>query len=112
MVICQGRKQVGKVWQHTQTKRFHGMIGKNEATGSTQEEAFRNVAAKAFGFELFANSAAPRGPQPTTPSAKCCAATSSRSSGSSAESIAARRSSPRHDALPHRKTRNDYGLCL
>lgn len=48
--ICQGRKQVGRVWQHAETKKWHGMIGKDEATGATATEAFENVASKALGF--------------------------------------------------------------
>lgn len=49
--IKRGRSNVGRVWQHVGTKQWHGMIGKDEATGSTMQEAFRNVAAKALGFE-------------------------------------------------------------
>jgi hypothetical protein len=51
LTICRGRKQVGRVWQHATTKRWHGMIGRTEATGSTSSEAFQNVAAKQLGFD-------------------------------------------------------------
>jgi hypothetical protein len=49
--IYRGRNRIGKVWQHAETKRFHGMIGKTEAMGSSFEDAFRNVAAKHMGFD-------------------------------------------------------------
>src|ERR1700744_5039624 len=51
-IITQGRKRVGTVWQHADTKVWHGAIGKHTtATGATELEAFNNVAAKVLGFE-------------------------------------------------------------
>lgn len=53
--ICQGRKSVGRVWQHAETKVWHGLVNtpkdRVEATGATEQEAFRNVASKTFGFD-------------------------------------------------------------
>jgi hypothetical protein len=48
--ICQGRKQVGRVWKNTEGT-FTGKIGQDERTGATSEEAFRNVAATALGYD-------------------------------------------------------------
>lgn len=49
--ITQGKHNVGRVWQHVETKRWHGMIGKHEATGDTAAEAFYAVASLALGYE-------------------------------------------------------------
>jgi hypothetical protein len=50
-VIYRGRNKVGRVWQHAETKQWHGMIGRTESTGATSGEAFRNVAARALGYD-------------------------------------------------------------
>ena len=49
-VICQGRRQVGRVFKHADG-HYVGMIGKDEAKGHNDVTAFRNVAAKALGFD-------------------------------------------------------------
>jgi hypothetical protein len=55
-IITQGRKRVGTVWQHADTKIWHGAIGKTvTATGKTEREAFDAVAAKYFGFDSAAD---------------------------------------------------------
>lgn len=51
LTIYRGRNKVGRVWQHAETKQWHGMIGKDESTGATSADAFRNVAAKALGYD-------------------------------------------------------------
>jgi hypothetical protein len=47
--ICQGRKQVGRVFKHADG-HYVGMIGHDQAIGADDVEAFRNVASKALGF--------------------------------------------------------------
>lgn len=49
--ICKGRSRVGRVWQHAETKKFHGMIGHDRSIADTATDAFRAVAAKAMGYE-------------------------------------------------------------
>lgn len=49
-VIYQGRQKVGRVWQHVETKVYHAMIDKTEATGESFSDAFRNVVAKELGY--------------------------------------------------------------
>jgi hypothetical protein len=46
--IMQGKKWVGRVVTHAEGG-YLGIIGKNTARGATEVEAFREVAAKAFG---------------------------------------------------------------
>lgn len=52
--ICRGRKQVGRVWKNAEGT-FTGKIGATERTGTSFEEAFRNTAAVALGFDTVAD---------------------------------------------------------
>ncbi|MET4190752.1 MULTISPECIES: hypothetical protein [unclassified Bradyrhizobium] len=49
--ISQGRNNVGRVWQHAETKKWHGMIGKTESTADTKVQAFDAVVSMHLGFE-------------------------------------------------------------
>jgi hypothetical protein len=48
-IITSKRKDVGRVYKHADG-HWIGMIGKDERKGATPDEAFRNVAAVALGF--------------------------------------------------------------
>lgn len=72
MKILLGRQWVGRVYQHQETKVWHGRIKQDQgsdlvAAGSTANEAFRNVAALALGYatpaDVLANNAAVRAGQ-------------------------------------------------
>lgn len=52
--INQGKKFVGRVWQHATTRQWHGKIGPHEGSGETATRAFDETAARALGFESYA----------------------------------------------------------
>jgi len=49
--VYQGRRWVGRVWQHATTRRWHGKIGEHEGEGATTVEAFQEAGARALGFK-------------------------------------------------------------
>lgn len=48
--IVHGRKAVGRVYRHTATGRFHGVIGQIEVEAATELAAFEEAAARAMGY--------------------------------------------------------------
>mgnify|MGYP001576202211 CR=1 FL=1 len=52
--IVNGRKQVGRVYQHADTKQWHAFVrtskGREECIAPSKRQAFDQVCAQAFGF--------------------------------------------------------------
>lgn len=48
--VYEGRRWVGRVWQHATTRRWHGRVKASEGEGATAVEAFNEAGARALGF--------------------------------------------------------------